>query len=282
MVALVDEVQKKRANISGRLFRYTAQKYAMDHNIDGFRSSNSWFRNFCHRHNQAFKTLQVDLLKCTFCWWNNTVFFLQNLKYSRTILRFSATVYSTVKLIVFLGEGASVNSEGLQVWFEETLLTILENYELKDIWNCDELGLFYRQLPNKTLVNMARPLPEGREQRKEGVTVLLCGSATGGRFMPLVIGPSKNPPASVQNGVRDGKTEAFEIAFRNQAKAWMTQQIFNDYLSKLNDKMAKDNRKIAMILDNFQGHIKLVNSPTHACISWLLIPLHMLSLSTGE
>ena len=156
--------------------------------------------------------------------------------------------------MVFLGEGASVNLEGLQVWFDETLPTILENYELKDIWNCDELGLFYRQLPNKTLVNMSRPLPKSRKLRKERVTVLLCEKATGERFMPLVIGPSKNPRAFVQNGVRNGKTEGFGFAYRNQAKAWMTQQIFNDYLTKLNDKMAKDNRNIAMILDNFQGH----------------------------
>ena len=68
MAALVDEVQKKGANISGRLLRYTAQKYTMDHNIDGFRSSNGWLRNFFHRLNQAFKTLQGELLKCTFCW----------------------------------------------------------------------------------------------------------------------------------------------------------------------------------------------------------------------
>ena len=35
-------------------------------------------------------------------------------------------------------------------WNETTLPTLLSKYELKDIFNADEFGLFYQYLPYKT------------------------------------------------------------------------------------------------------------------------------------
>ena len=40
MSALVRDMLDRGGNISGRLLRYTAQKYAINNNIDGFRSTN--------------------------------------------------------------------------------------------------------------------------------------------------------------------------------------------------------------------------------------------------
>ena len=109
-------------------------------------------------------------------------------------------------------------------------------------------------MPNKSLVIESRPKPKGRKQRKDRVTVSLCGSAAGERYPPLMVGTSKNSRAFVRNGVRDGKSEAFGFMYRNQKKGWMTQQIFTEYLEEFNEKMASEGRNIAMILDNFQGH----------------------------
>ena len=58
MLALVNEMLDKGGNLSGRLLRYTAQKYADNNNIDGFRSSNGWLQKFCQRHELAFGVLQ--------------------------------------------------------------------------------------------------------------------------------------------------------------------------------------------------------------------------------
>ena len=38
----------------------------------------------------------------------------------------------------------------LAPWNEKTLPTILSKYDLTDIFNADEFGLFYQCLPNKT------------------------------------------------------------------------------------------------------------------------------------
>ena len=37
----------------------------------------------------------------------------------------------------------------VNVWSEASLLTLLSNYDLKDIYNADEFRLFYSCLPNK-------------------------------------------------------------------------------------------------------------------------------------
>ena len=36
-------------------------------------------------------------------------------------------------------------------WFEKRLPTVLSNYELPDIYNADEFGLFFQALPSKSL-----------------------------------------------------------------------------------------------------------------------------------
>ena len=58
MSALVTELRNKNGNISGRMLRYTAQKYADDRNITGFRSSKGWLCKFEQRHDLTFKVLQ--------------------------------------------------------------------------------------------------------------------------------------------------------------------------------------------------------------------------------
>ena len=48
------------------------------------------------------------------------------------------------------GEPKSVTPQMGNAWSEMSLPTLLSNYDLKDIYNADEFGLFYWCLPNKT------------------------------------------------------------------------------------------------------------------------------------
>ena len=48
------------------------------------------------------------------------------------------------------GDSKSVTPEMVNAWSETFLPTLLSNYDLKDIYNVDEFGLFYQCLPNKT------------------------------------------------------------------------------------------------------------------------------------
>ena len=49
------------------------------------------------------------------------------------------------------GESKSVTREMTAAWNETSLPTILSRYELKDIYNTDDFGLFYQGLSKKTL-----------------------------------------------------------------------------------------------------------------------------------
>ena len=49
------------------------------------------------------------------------------------------------------GEENAVTADMTASWNETALPTILYNYALRDIYNCDKFGLFYQALPNKTL-----------------------------------------------------------------------------------------------------------------------------------
>ena len=44
----------------------------------------------------------------------------------------------------------NITPEMVNAWSETSLPTLLSNYDLKDIYNADELGLFYQSLLNKT------------------------------------------------------------------------------------------------------------------------------------
>lgn len=42
------------------------------------------------------------------------------------------------------GESNAVTTDMVSAWFETTLPTLLANYDLRDIFNADEFGLFYQ------------------------------------------------------------------------------------------------------------------------------------------
>ena len=91
----------------------------------------------------------------------------------------------------------------------------LKSFSPKDIWNCDETGLFWKMAPDKTIRLSALP---GRKKQKDRITIMPCCNADGSEKMELmVIEKSKRPR------VFKGKTGA-ELSFdyHNNKKAWMT------------------------------------------------------------
>lgn len=48
------------------------------------------------------------------------------------------------------GEAAAVDENALHEWQENVLKPLLEKYPSEDVFNLDELGVFWKILPNKT------------------------------------------------------------------------------------------------------------------------------------
>jgi hypothetical protein len=67
---------------------------------------------------------------------------------------------------------------------------------------------------------------------------------------PIVIGKAKKPQAF---GNKTGTQLGFHYC--NNAKAWMTLSLYQEWLQQWNHEMGTRNRKILLLQDNFSGHI---------------------------
>ena len=71
------------------------------------------------------------------------------------------------------------------------LLQHLSSFCVNDVFNADEFGLFYRQLPNTTI---GPSRLRGRKKRKDGLKFLTCCQGDGTeRLLSLVVGYSRRP-----------------------------------------------------------------------------------------
>ena len=90
------------------------------------------------------------------------------------------------------GEENAVTPEMTASWSETYLPSILSKYELKDIYNADEFGLFYQALPDKSLHYKGKRC-SGGNRSKVRLTGLAVGNATGEKLPLSVIGKSAKP-----------------------------------------------------------------------------------------
>ena len=70
------------------------------------------------------------------------------------------------------GEASKVDPQNCKEWLIENRAKLL-NFAPNDIYNCDETGLFYRLLPNRTLAVKGSKC-HGGSASKERVSILLC------------------------------------------------------------------------------------------------------------
>jgi predicted DNA-binding protein YlxM (UPF0122 family) len=85
------------------------------------------------------------------------------------------------------GESASVDIATVDEW-RNRLSSIIDKYDPNDVYNADETGLFFKALPNRSLVT-AKETCKGGKRSKERFTVLLCTNMTGtDKLQPLLIG----------------------------------------------------------------------------------------------
>jgi len=149
---------------------------------------------------------------------------------------------------IICGESAFMNTEVVENW-KSSIPLIIEGYEARNIFNCDETGLFWKGLPDRTLATK-KDKCKGGKLAKERLTVLLTVSAVGEKLQPLIIWRSLNPRCF-------NKRQPLGIQWYANKTAWMTGAIFSEYLVNLNDRMRLEDRKILLLLDNAAVHTHL-------------------------
>jgi len=69
-------------------------------------------------------------------------------------------------------------------------------YEPRDVYNADEMGLFFNVLPDRTLAYKGESC-HGGKRSKDRLTVLLCVNSDGSdKQVPIVMRSSRNQGAS--------------------------------------------------------------------------------------
>ncbi|CAB4027125.1 tigger transposable element-derived 4-like [Paramuricea clavata] len=127
------------------------------------------------------------------------------------------------------GEAKSCTEEMTASSEESTLLTILSNYELRDIYNADEFGLFYKALPDKSLQLKSEKCVGGKHS-KVRLTGLAAGNAVGQKLPMFVTGKSKKPRCF--KGVR-----ILSCRYRSQKKSWMDSALFEEWVREQDRKL---------------------------------------------
>ena len=125
----------------------------------------------------------------------------------------------------------------------------MERYEPRNIYNADETGIYYRELPDGTLTFTSDTL-SGSKRVRDRVTALVAVNMDGTDKRPLfIIGKSKQPRCF--RGIPQLPTP-----YTNSANAWMTARIFRQWLVKFNSDMTNQNCCIDLVVYNCSAHPK--------------------------
>ena len=90
------------------------------------------------------------------------------------------------------GESNASPDEMIGPWEQTTLPTILPKYDLSQIYNADEFGLFYRPRLNKSR-HLKNENSVGGSHRKLRLTGMTAANAVGEKSTLFVIGKSRKP-----------------------------------------------------------------------------------------
>jgi hypothetical protein len=102
--------------------------------------------------------------------------------------------------------------------------------------------------PDRGLANKKHLGVKGRKVR---LTYAFTSNADGSEKLPaFVIGKAHKPRAfQKKTGTQLG------FYYRNNAKAWMTSILYQEWLQNWDRELQEQNRKILLLQDNFSGHI---------------------------
>lgn len=113
-----------------------------------------------------------------------------------------------------------------------------------DVWNADETSFFYACAPDRAL---AEATTATVKQSSSRLTVCLAANASGSqRRAPLFIGKDE----------RLQEKAGHQLGFKYAANktAWMTGDVFAEWLRDWNAELKDQKRHILLLLDNFSGH----------------------------
>lgn len=131
--------------------------------------------------------------------------------------------------------------------WKKDLPSLIKGYRMEDVFNLDEVGLFYSPNTSRTMIMSKKSLSLKNTGRKR-ITLLMGVNATGSeKLCPLIIARSRW--ASHQN--KKSKSMKWTTT------GWMTSSLFKEYLIRLNNYLG--DRHIVLFLDQSRVHPQDLN-----------------------
>ena len=132
---------------------------------------------------------------------------------------------------------------------EKTLQKTLARYQLKDIFNANDFGLFFKALQSKSLHFRGQRYSGGKHSKMQ-LTGMAESNALGEKIPMFVIGKSTSPRClkHVCN---------LPCRYRSQKEAWMDRTLFEEWLHELSRKFKMQGRKVVMIIDDCPAHLEV-------------------------
>ena len=147
------------------------------------------------------------------------------------------------------GKDGHVSEEKLESW-NERVREITRGWSPENVWNMDETGSFWRDLPDTSLNEKGRRC-RGGKQAKQRHTWALFVYAVGEKEDPIVIEKYAKPRCF--NNLKDIK-HPYGCWYYANPKAWMNTEIMQDVLARLNEKLKRKKRNILLLMDNAPCH----------------------------
>lgn len=182
-----------------------------------------------------------------------------------------------IKNVIMHGESASADKEEADKYclkFQEFIET--EGYLPQQIFNCDETGLFWKRMPNRTYITKDEKSVPGHKPMKDRLTLLLGANASGDmKLKPLLVYHSENPRVFKQNSIIKRR---LPVMWRSNQRAWVTLALFKEWLFEvcapsIKDYLATNDLplKALLLLDNAPGHPKDLDDNLMADFPWLTV-----------
>lgn len=162
--------------------------------------------------------------------------------------------------VVRHGEAASSDVNAAEAYIK-TFSELIEakGYIPQQVFNCDETGLFWKKMPNRTYITAEEKAMPGHKPMKDRLTLLLCANASGDcKIKPLLVYHSENPRAFKSHKIIK---ENLQVMWRANPKAWVTRKLFVEWINlvfcpSVKKYLQENNLRMQalLVLDNAPGH----------------------------
>ncbi|XP_006875561.1 PREDICTED: tigger transposable element-derived protein 4 [Chrysochloris asiatica] len=138
------------------------------------------------------------------------------------------------------------------VWCQNVLPYYLNDYHPKNVFNIKETGLLYRMLPTNTFAFKGETCSIGK-LCKDRITLVVGANMDGSEKLPLlIIGKNRNPHCF--KGIK-----SLPVYYEANRTAWMTSEVFEQWMWKLDEKFQAQQRRVVIFVDSFPAHPEVKN-----------------------